>query len=163
MQTEICAPPFMDVLFIPLSDEDPVRLIGGVVLAAQVLDRVAAAFGSVIQYGPGKTEAAIVFRWAGKTEAQKHRNGEQHDCVPRLPTGRNRFLRVVNGYKHLGAIASAALRFAPEVSAKINAASAIEKSLAKLNSAPVSASQVSASKCGYGNSLFAFVCRRYLA
>ena len=50
---------------------DPVRLIERVVLAAQVLDRVAAAFGFVIQYGPGKTEATIVFRGAGKTKAQQ--------------------------------------------------------------------------------------------
>ena len=54
IQTGIGVPPFMDDLFIPLTDEDPVRLIERVVLATQVLDRVAAAFGFVIQYGPGK-------------------------------------------------------------------------------------------------------------
>ena len=51
--------------------------------------------------------------------------------VPHLPLGGDRFLRVVTGYKHLGAMASASLRFAPEVSAKVNAACVIEKSLSK--------------------------------
>ena len=52
-QTEVGVPPFMDDLFIPLSELDPVRLIQRVVVAAQILDRVAIAFGFVIQYGPG--------------------------------------------------------------------------------------------------------------
>ena len=51
--TEVGVPPFMDDLFIPLSDPGPVRLIARVVLAAKILDKVAAAFGCVIQYGPG--------------------------------------------------------------------------------------------------------------
>ena len=38
---------------------------------------------------------------------------------------------MVTGYKHVGAMASASLRFAPEVSARVNAACAIEKSLSK--------------------------------
>ena len=64
--TEIGAPPYMDDLLIPLSGPDPVQLIVRVVRAAQILDKVAKAFGFVIQYGPGKTEATIVFRGAGK-------------------------------------------------------------------------------------------------
>ena len=52
--TEVWVPPFMDDLFIPLSDPDPVCLIDRVIRAAQVLDRVAAAVGFVIQYGQGK-------------------------------------------------------------------------------------------------------------
>ena len=60
-QTEVGVPPYMDELFIPLSDPDPFRLIERVVLAAKIMEKVAAAFGFVIQYGPGRTEAAIVF------------------------------------------------------------------------------------------------------
>ena len=128
--TEVGVPPYMDDLFIPLSDPDPVRPIERVVQAAKILDKVAAAFGFVIQYGPGKTEAAIVFRGAGKNDAQRAlRNCEQQDRVPHLPLGGDRFLRVVTGYTHLGAMASASLRFAPEDSASVNAACAIEKSL----------------------------------
>ena len=73
-----------------------------------------------------------MFRGAGKSEAQSAlRNCEDQDRVPQVPIGENRCLRVVNGHKHLGAIASAALRFAPKVAAKITADSAIEKSLSK--------------------------------
>ena len=43
-QTEVGVPPFMDDLFIPLSDSDPVKLIERVVLAAKILDKVAVAF-----------------------------------------------------------------------------------------------------------------------
>ena len=78
--TEVGVPPYMDDLFIPLSGPDPVRLIERVVLAAQILDKVAVAFGFVIQYGLGKTEAAIVFRGAGKNDAQRAlRNCEQQE------------------------------------------------------------------------------------
>ena len=130
--TEVGVPPYMDDLFIPLSDPDPVQLIERTIRAAQILDKVAKAFGFVIQYGPGKTEATIVFRGPGKSEAQRIlRNCEKHDRVPHLPLGGDQFLRVVAGYKHLGALASASMRFAPEVSARVNAASAIEKSLSK--------------------------------
>ena len=53
--TEVGVPPFMDDLFIPVSDPDPVCLIDRVIRGAQVLDRVVVAFGLVIQYGQGKT------------------------------------------------------------------------------------------------------------
>ena len=59
------------------------------------------------------------------------RNCEQHGRVPQLLLGGESFLRVVTGYKHVGAMASASLRFAPEVSARVNAACAMEKSLSK--------------------------------
>ena len=81
--TEVGVPPYMDDLFIPLSDPDPVQLIERTIRAAQILDKVAKAFGFVIQYGPGKTEATIVFRGPGKSEAQRIlRNCEKHDRVP---------------------------------------------------------------------------------
>ena len=87
MHTEVGAPPYMDDLFIPLSDPGPVRLIERAVLAAKILDQVAAAFGFVIQYCPGKTEAAIVFRGPGKSEAQRVlRSCEQHGRVPPFAT-----------------------------------------------------------------------------
>ena len=60
----------MDDLFIPLSDPDPVKLIERVAQAAKILNSVAAAFGFVIQYGPGKTEVSIVLRGPGKKDAQ---------------------------------------------------------------------------------------------
>ena len=67
-----------------------------------------------------------------KSEAQRIlRNCEQHDRVPHLPFGGEQSLRVVAGYAHVGALASASLRFAPEVSARVNAANAIEKLLSK--------------------------------
>ena len=67
-----------------------------------------------------------------KSEAQRIlRNCEQHDGVPHLPFGGEQSLRVVAGYAHVGALASASLRFAPEVSARVNAANAIEKLLSK--------------------------------
>ena len=68
----------MDDLFIPLSDPDPVCLIDRVIRAAQVLDRVAAAFGFVIQSGQGKTEVSIVHRGPGKKEAQHILRGAEN-------------------------------------------------------------------------------------
>ena len=68
-------PQFMDDLFIPLSDPDPVFLIDRVIRAAQVLDRVVAAFGFVIQYGEGKTEVSIVLRGPGKQASTKDSQG----------------------------------------------------------------------------------------
>ena len=67
--TEVGVPPCMDDLFSPLSDPDLVCLIDRVIRAAQVLDRVAAAFGFVIQHGQGKTEVSIVLRGPRKKEA----------------------------------------------------------------------------------------------
>ena len=61
----------MNDVFIPLSDTDPVVLIERVTQAAKTLNRVAAAFGFVIQYGPGNTEVSIVLRGPGKNEAHK--------------------------------------------------------------------------------------------
>ena len=69
----------------------------------------------------------MFFRGAETSETQRIlRNCEQHDRVPHLPLGGEQSLRVVAGYTHVGALASASLRFAPEVSARVNAASAIE-------------------------------------
>ena len=51
--TEIGVPPFMDDLFIPLSDVDPSVLIDNVIQAARNLDMVAKEFGFTMQYGPG--------------------------------------------------------------------------------------------------------------
>ena len=60
--TEVGVPPFMDDLFIPLSDRGPLKLIERITQAAKILDKVAAAFGFVTQYGPGKTEVSIILR-----------------------------------------------------------------------------------------------------
>ena len=65
------APPFIDDVFIPLSDPGPYLRIDRVVRAAQMLDNRDTAFGFTIQYGPGKSEGCIVLRGLGKTLAQQ--------------------------------------------------------------------------------------------
>ena len=55
----------MDDQVIPLSDNCPVTLISRVVEAAK-MDRTAAEFECVIQYGIGKTERTLVLRAPGR-------------------------------------------------------------------------------------------------
>ena len=51
---EVGALPYMDDLFIPLSDDCPDKLVARAIEAAQILDRAAAAFSFEIRYGPGQ-------------------------------------------------------------------------------------------------------------
>ena len=100
----------MDDLFIPLSDPDPDVLIDRVMFAAQILDRVATAFGFTIQYGPGNAEACIILCGHGKALAQRIlQSYEQGERIPHLPIDGTKTLRVVGGYRHLGALATTSL------------------------------------------------------
>ena len=75
----------------------------------------------------------MVLRGRGKGVAmQRLRSYEGENQIPRIHIGEDKFLRVVGGYKHLGAMATAALRFSPEVAARANAATAIEKSIVQI-------------------------------
>ena len=47
--TEVGVPPFMDDLFIPLSDRGPLKLIERLTQAAKILDKVAAAFSIILR------------------------------------------------------------------------------------------------------------------
>ena len=62
---------------------------------------------------------------------QRLQSYEKGEVIQHRPVDGTKTLRVVGGYRHLGAMATAALRFPPEVSARAIAAQAIEKSLTK--------------------------------
>ena len=75
--------------------------------------------------GPGKKEAQNYLR-----ACEKRGQGSSIASGWQLVFAGGFFLGG-RGYKHLGAMASAALRFSLEVAARVNAAHAIEKSLTK--------------------------------
>ena len=91
-------------------------------MVARISDRVAADYGFVVQYGLGKTEAIMVLRGHLKSEAiriiQQSEVGEDLNRQPVLEIGQGKSLRIVKGYKHLGVVANASLRFGAAVSAR---------------------------------------------
>ena len=85
------------------------------------------------RYGFGKTEIISILRGRGKAHAiaqlQQWTMGQGLEACPHIPLGNNKAIRVVNGYKHLGAMANAAVKFNAEIAARTAAASGIEATL----------------------------------
>ena len=101
----IGAPPFMDDLCIPMSDDCPVKMLERTMEVARVLGNAAAESGFTIQYGPGKTEAIVALRGKGKKAAMamlaRHTEGVLLARIPLLPIFPDKKLRIVRSYKHL--------------------------------------------------------------
>ena len=87
----------------------------------------------MIQYGEGITELVLVLRGAKKAEAieqlRKHEVGAGVTKTIHLTLGPGKQLRVVRGYKHLGAMTTAALQFDPEVAARATTASCADAAI----------------------------------
>ena len=58
--------------------------------------------------------------------------GSGAERTSHLPIGQDKFLRVVSGYKHLGAMTTATLRFDPEVAARAASASCAESAISRV-------------------------------
>ena len=129
-EVKLGAPPYMDDLFIPVSDVDPSSLLQHIIRVTNLLETVATEFGFTIQYGVGKTEVIVVLRGRGRADAiaklHQWTIGQGMEACPHIPLGNNKFIRVVTGYKHLGAMANAAVKFNAEIAARTAAASGIE-------------------------------------
>ena len=98
-------------------------------------DSTASDFGFVVQYGAGKTEAIMALRGTNRMDAVKVlQDAEQGDGILRQPClqiADGKWLRVVRGYKHLGAVTNAFLRFGAETAARAHAASQAEARLSR--------------------------------
>jgi hypothetical protein len=129
------APPYMDDLFIPVSASDPLSLLQRIIKVTNLLDSVATEFSFTIQYGVRKTEVVVVLGGRGKADAIAQLRpwtiGQGLDACLHIQLGNNKAIRVVNGYKHLGAMANAAVKFNAEIVARTAAAGGIEAAFKK--------------------------------
>jgi hypothetical protein len=125
----------MDDLVLLVKHQCPLQLIADTVRMAAIFDSTASDYGFVVQYGAGKTEAVMALRGANRMAAVKVLQDAEHgDGISRQPClqiAHGKWLRVVRGYKHLGAVTNASLRFGAEAAARAHAASQAEARLSR--------------------------------
>ena len=120
----------------------------------------------MIQYGEGN-RIVLGFAWSTHNAAtemlRQHEVGVGVNRTVHLPLGQGKQLRVVRGYKHLGAMAAATLRFDNEVAAREAATSCAESALSRDMCAQAKTTQANLCQYCKGNPSVYGKCCGYVA